>query len=105
MVIKESPYQSIEVSPKKPITRQDIISLLKIARRTRSYVKFTVANGRFYIMVTFHRNGEIQIQSNIRQDQYFQKQLFWIENRGYSEGTWSEFIRLWINKFAVKNLR
>lgn len=105
MVLIESIYKEIEVSPKKPITKSEIAKLLNIARRTRSYVKFTVSNGRFYIMVTFHRNGKINIQSNIRQNQAFQRTLFWLEQRGYSEGVWAYNIEMWINKFAKQNLR
>ena len=56
-------------------------------------------------MVTFHRNGEVNIQSNIRQEPTFQRNLYWIENRGYGEGVWGEFISFWINKFANKDLR
>nr|DAQ00204.1 MAG TPA: hypothetical protein [Bacteriophage sp.] len=105
MILRESPYQSIEVSPKRPISKQEIYNLMNIARRTRTYVKFTVSGGKYYIMVTYHRNGLVSIQSNIRFDDSFQKNLFWLEKRGYSQGTWAEFIRMWINKFAQRNLR
>ena len=103
MIIRESMYQTIEVSPKKPISESEIVDLMRIARRTRSYVKFTVNNGKYYIMVTYHKNGLINISSNIKQNRSFLNYLYWIEKRGYSEGTWAEFIRLWINKFAQNN--
>ncbi len=102
MTLRESMYQTIEVSPKKPISKQEIIKLLNLARRQRGYVKFMVADTKYYIMVTFHRNGQVNIQSNIRTEPTFQRNIYWIENRGYSEGVWAEFIHLWINKFANK---
>ena len=105
MILKEAMYNEVEVSPRKPISKQDVLKYMQMARRTRTYVKFTVANGRFYIMVTYHRNGKVNLQSNIRQEQTFQRNIFWLESRGYAEGNWAEFIRLWINKFAQKNLR
>lgn len=102
MIVRESMYQSVEISPKKPISREEILKLMNIARRTRTYVKFTVNNGKYYIMVTYHRNGLITLSSNIKQDRVFLTQLFWTENRGYSEIAWAEFIRIWINKFSRK---
>lgn len=106
MVIKESsPYQTVEVSSKRPITKNEIINLIRTARRTRSYIKFTVSNGKYYIMVSFHRNGAININSNIRFDQAFQRQLVWLERRGFAEGTWAYFICEWINRFAQKNYK
>ena len=105
MPLKESMYQNIEVSRKKPISKQEVIKLLNLARRQRGYVKFIISGTKYYIMVTFHRNGEVNIQSPIRQEPTFQRNLYWIENRGYGEGVWGEFISFWINKFANKDLR
>lgn len=104
MIIRESMYQSIEVSPKKPITKYEIVNLMQIAKRTRTYVKFTVLNGKYYIMVTYHRNNLITISSNIKQDYSFSNQLYWLEKRGYMESNWAEFIKTWINKFSQPNV-
>lgn len=105
LIFKESMYKEIEVSPKKPISKREIINLMNIARRTRSYVKFTISGGKYYIMVTYHRNGQVNIQSNIRQNQAFLRNLFWLEQRGYAEGSWAYFIEMWINKFAKLELK
>ena len=56
-------------------------------------------------MVTFHRNNDITMSSNIKADQTFLRNMFWLERRGYVEGTWAEFIQLWINIFAKRKLR
>ena len=105
IILKEYVYREIEVSPKKPISKKEIINLMSIARRTRSYVKFTISGGKYYIMVTYHRNGKINISSNIRHNLSFQRNLVQMENRGYAEGTWAYFIEMWINRFAKQNLK
>ena len=56
-------------------------------------------------MVTYHRNGKVNISSNLRHNQSFQRNLVYMENRGYAEGTWAYFIEMWINKFAKDDLR
>ena len=105
LILKEYIYREVEVSPKKPITKREIINLMNIARRTRSYIKFTVSNGKYYIMVTYHRNGKVNLSSNIRHNQSFQRNLVYMENRGYAEGSWAYFIEMWINKFAKQDLK
>ena len=105
MILKEALYNEIEVSSKKPISKREIVKYMNLARRTRSYIKFTVSNGKFYIMVTYQRNGKVNKSSNIRHNQSFQRNLVYMENRGYAEGTWAYFIEMWINKFAKDDLR
>ena len=101
--IYESP-QNIQVTRKRQLTRQQIVNYLWMARRTKEYVKFILAN-YYYIMVIFNRDGSVNLVSNIKNDSSFLKQLYWSDREGYDQGRWSWFIEFWINKFLDKNMK
>lgn len=98
--LNESP-QIVDINKmKQPITKQQVMNYIMIARRTREYVKFMLGNS--YIMVQFHRDGSVNLLSNIRFESAFQRELYRLDSIGFSISSWGYFIAYWLNKFKQR---
>ena len=97
--LNESP-QNIDVNKIHNLTKQSVMNYMFIARRTREYVKFYLGNS--YIMVEFHRDGSVNMVSNIRFESAFQRELYRLDSIGFNISSWSYFIAYWMNRFKQK---
>ncbi len=105
MVIKNVPLnespQNVDVNKIKELTKQQVMNYMLIARRTKEYVKFYLGNS--YIMVQFHRDGSVNLLSNIRFESAFQRELYRLDSLGFNMGSWAYFIAYWMNRFKQKD--
>ena len=66
------------------------------AQMTRRYAKFIT--GRYYIVVTFNRDSTVQISSNYRSNNIFNRELTRMEAIKFTLNTMTKFIHYWMNK-------
>ena len=88
--------QLIHVSADTELTRQVINFALVSARTSRRYAKFY--SNKFYIEVTFQRDGTIRISSNYRNNILFNRQLTQLEDKPFRITDTVNFIWIWMNK-------
>ena len=88
--------QLIHVSADTELTRQVINFALVSARTSRRYAKFY--SNKFYIEVTFQRDGTIRISSNYRNNILFNRQLTQLEDKPFRITETVNFIWIWMNK-------
>ena len=88
--------QLIHVSADAELTRQVINFALVSARTSRRYAKFY--SNKFYIEVTFQRDGTVRIASNYRLNILFNRQLVDIERKPFRITETVNFIWIWMNR-------
>ena len=88
--------QLIHVSADSELTKSVINYALTSARTSRRYAKFY--SNKYYIEVTFQRDGTIRIASNYRTNTLFNRQLVQLDSRPYRIGETVNFIWLWMNR-------
>lgn len=88
--------QLIHVSKDSELTQGVIKYALYSAMCSRRYAKFY--SSRYYIEVTFHRDGTTRIASNYKTNTTFNRQLNQIDNRKFELGACTNFIWLWMNR-------
>jgi len=88
--------QLIHVSADTELTRQVINFALVSARTSRRYAKFY--SNKFYIEVTFQRDGTVRIASNYRTNILFNRQLVAIDSKPFRITETVNFIWIWMNK-------
>lgn len=88
--------QLIHVSADTELKKSVINYALLSAKASRRYAKFY--SSRYYIEVTFQRDGSIRIASNYRTNAMFNKQLNAIDNNQFRLGETINFIWLWMNR-------
>lgn len=98
-LINES-TQLIHVDSTHELTKSVISYALNSARSSRRYAKFY--SNKYYINVTFQRDGTILIASNYKSDFVFNKKLKEIESYKYGLYTTTYFIWYWMNIIRKK---
>lgn len=88
--------QLIHVSTDTELKKNVINYALTSARTSRRYAKFY--SNKYYIEVTFQRDGTVRIASNYRTNTLFNKQLVAIDSRPFKLGDTVNFIWLWMNR-------
>ena len=88
--------QLIHVSADTELTRQVINFALVSARTSRRYAKFY--SNKYYIEVTFQRDGTVHISSNYRFNTLFNRQLYELEKKPFRITETVNFIWIWMNK-------
>lgn len=88
--------QLIHVSADTELTRQVINFALVSARTSRRYAKFY--SNKYYIEVTFQRDGTVRISSNYRFNTLFNRQLYELEKKPFRITETVNFIWIWMNK-------
>ena len=86
----------IQVSSQNELKQSVIKYALLDAKATRRYAKFY--SNRYYIEVTFQRDGSIRIASNYRTNVTFNRQLVDIDGKPFRVGAVTNFIWLWMNR-------
>ncbi len=92
----EEGTQLIHVSADTELKKQVINYALMSARTSLRYAKFY--SNKYYIEVTFQRDGSVRIASNYRTNPTFNRQLNLIDDRPYRQADTTNFIWLWMNK-------
>ena len=92
----EEGTQLIHVSADTELNKQVITYALLSARTSLRYAKFY--SNKYYIEVTFQRDGSVRIASNYRTNPTFNRQLNLIDERPYRQADTTNFIWLWMNK-------
>lgn len=88
--------QLIHVSADTELKKNVISFAITSARTSRRYAKFY--SNKYYIEITFQRDGTIRIYSNYRTNTMFNKQLVAIDGRPFKLGDVVNFIWLWMNR-------
>ena len=88
--------QLIHVSADTELTRQVINFALVSARTSRRYAKFY--SNKYYIEVTFQRDGTVRMASNYRFNTLFNRQLYELEKKPFRITETVNFIWIWMNK-------
>lgn len=88
--------QLIHVSANTELTKNVINYTLVSARTARKYAKFY--SNKYYIEVTFQRDGTVRIASNYRYNYQFNRQIIELENQPFKLGRYINFIWLWMNR-------
>lgn len=88
--------QLIHVSKDSELTKSVIKFALQSAMCSRRYAKFY--SSKYYIEVTFHRDGTTRIASNYKHNITFNRQLVRIDGAKFELGVCTNFIWLWMNK-------
>ena len=86
----------IHVSSDSELTKSVINYTLQSARALRRYAKFY--SNKYYIEVTFQRDGTINIATNYRFNSYFNKCISKLEERPFKLSDYVNFIWLWMNR-------
>ena len=98
-ILYESTYL-IRVNKDQELLRTVISQALNRARDSRKYAKFY--SNKYYIIVTFQRDGTVLISSNYRTDLMFNKRLKELEQYKFGLYTTTYFIWYWMNKIRKK---
>lgn len=98
-ILCESTYL-IRVNKDQELLRTAISQALNRARNSMKYVKFY--SNKYYIIVTFQRDGTVLISSNYRTDLMFNKRLKELEQYKFGLYTTTYFIWYWMNKIRKK---
>jgi hypothetical protein len=96
ITILQEGTQLIHVSATSELTKSVINYALVSARTSRRYAKFY--SNKYYIEVTFQRDGTTRIASNYRTNTQFNKQLVNIDSRPFRLSETVNFIWLWMNR-------
>lgn len=88
--------QLIHVSGDTELKKSVINYALLSAKASRRYAKFY--SNKYYIEVTFQRDGSIRIASNYRINALFNRQIYNLDNNKFHLGETINFIWLWMNK-------
>lgn len=86
----------IQVSSGTELKASVINYALLDARATHRYAKFY--SNKYYIEVTFQRDGSVRIASNYRTNIMFNRQLVDIDNKPFKVGAVTNFIWIWMNR-------
>jgi hypothetical protein len=92
----EEGTQLIHVSSDVELKKQVINFALVSARTSFRSAKFY--SNKYYIEVTFQRDGTVRISSNYRTNPTFNRQLNLIDDKPYRQADTTNFIWLWMNK-------
>ena len=88
--------QLIHVSADSELTKSVINFALCSARASRRYAKFY--SNKYYIEVTFQRDGTVRISSNYRLNVLFNRQIVELEKHPFRLTDTVNFIWLWMNR-------
>lgn len=90
--------QTVNLSRKQIITKDNLTSILNKARATSEYARFIFPNG-IYINISYYRDNTIDIMTNSRDIALWNQ--IQILRRSYTQLRVVNFLFNWISKFNV----